>query len=214
MTVVYFMIIIIDSNIFHDDYALKGTLLRILFEYLRKTGFRMVIPEVVYLEIVNKVRESIIAAAEANNKRVRDLEQKTGLSVSPIIYQPDIDEQVKKYEDFLRGRLDRVGATIAEIPSISHKSIIDRDLERKKPFTKTGKGYRDALIWETILQIASGEEDPIIFISKNSNDFANDEKKGLHPDLYLDLSVRGIDFSKTALFSTSDFFALATEYQR
>ena len=204
------MLIILDTNIFFDDYALKGTSLRILFEYLKKSGFHMIIPEVVFLEIVNQVREKITAASEANNKRIRELEVKTGLTISSITYQPDIDKEVDKYENFLRARLKTVGAKIEDIPSISHKSIVERDLKRKKPFTKSGKGYRDALIWETILQIASKEKDNIIFISENSGDFSDDDKKKLHPDLYLDLLNRSLDHTKVRLVLSLQTFVRDT----
>lgn len=204
------MILILDTNVFYDDYGLQGTTLRILFEYLRKGGFRMLIPEVVFMETVNQVREKIAAAAEANNGRVLEMRRKTGLTISPVITPADIEELVNKYTAFLRGRLEAVSATIAEIPSISHKMVLERDLERKKPFTKNGKGYRDALIWETVLQAASNESDPIVFISKNSSDFADDEKKGLHPDLLSDLANHNIDPSKITLLLAIGSFVKET----
>ena len=142
------MIIIPDTNIFFNDWALQRTMIRILLEFASKAGFQIIIPKIILMELVNQVRESIDSVANANNERLRNLYKKTGVSLSSVIIEDDVDDEVKKYESFLRQRLKAVGAKIAKIPRIPHKVIVERDLGRRKPFTKEGKGYRDALVWK------------------------------------------------------------------
>lgn len=200
------MIIIPDTNIFFNDWALQRTMIRILLEFASKAGFQIIIPEIVVMELINQVREEIDSVANKNNKRLLDLHRKFGVSVSSVINGDEVHEEVKKYESFLRQRLKTSGAIIAKIPSIPHKEIIDRDLGRRKPFTKDGKGYRDALIWKTILDTVVSQKEELIFISENSTDFADDNKKGFHPDLIQDLGIHKIDPSKVILVLSLPLF--------
>lgn len=193
------MIIIPDTNIFFNDWALQRTMIRILLEFASKAGFQIIIPKIILMELVNQVRESIDSVVNANNERLRNLYKKTGVSLSSMIIGDEADDEVKKYESFLRQRLKTAGAKIAKIPRIPHKVIVERDLGRRKPFTKEGKGYRDALVWETILDIVESQGEELVFLSENSKDFADEDKKGFHSDLLQDLSIRKIDDSKVIL---------------
>ena len=52
---------------------------------------------------------------------------------------------------------------------------------------------------ETILDIVESQGEELIFLSENSKDFADEDKKGFHSDLLQDLSSRKIDGSKVIL---------------
>lgn len=171
---------------------------RILLEYAGKAGFSITVPEVVVMELVNQVREKIATVAEENNERLDDLVRMTGVTVSSKITKTEMEKELIRYDESLRKKLQVAGVTIASIPNVSHQTILKRDLERRKPFKK-GKGYRDALIWETILNVARETDDRVKFITKNSGDFANDEKNLLHDDLSQDLIALGLDSSKVTL---------------
>jgi len=60
-------------------------------------------------------------------------------------YRPDgsriLSEEVK-----------RMNAQSPDYADISHADIVTRDLKRRKPFQQNGKGYRDTLLWETIVR--------------------------------------------------------------
>lgn len=64
-------------------------------------------------------------------------------------------------------------------------------MARRKPFADDDRGYRDALIWESILQLAEESDTPIALITGTSRDFAGPDS-GLHADLVQDLLERGL----------------------
>jgi hypothetical protein len=200
------MIIIPDTNIFFNDWDLKRTTIRILLEFAPKAGFEIIFQEIVIMELVNQVREAIVSVANANNERLTDLYQKTGTRISFFIIEDEIEKEVGKYEEFLRKRLEKLETKTARIPDISHKTILERDLERRKPFSKDGKGYRDALIWQTILETAKEQKDKIVFITQNTKDFADDDKKGFHDDLVQDIRDLKFDPSKITLSPSLSLF--------
>jgi hypothetical protein len=75
------------------------------------------------------------------------------------------------------------------IPLVSHTSIIERCGRRKKPFgeKKGDKGYKDYLIWLSIVELTKTADLQIIFLSQNKNDFADETGTVLHADLLIDL---------------------------
>ena len=52
----------------------------------------------------------------------------------------------------LSQEVKRMNTQSPDYADISHADIVTRDLKRRKPFQQNGKGYRDTLLWETIVR--------------------------------------------------------------
>lgn len=68
---------------------------------------------------------------------------------------------------------------IFDIPENIFNNIIDRAINKKKPFLgdkgESDKGFKDAILWESLLENAKKQEvNNFYFITKNSNDFPKD----------------------------------------
>jgi PIN domain len=66
---------------------------------------------------------------------------------------------------------------------------VTQDLSGRKPFSATGKGYRDALIWASIVELCSGltDADTLIFVTNNSSDFCHGDETTVASELLTDL---------------------------
>ncbi|MFQ5734756.1 MAG: PIN domain-containing protein, partial [Planctomycetaceae bacterium] len=95
-------------------------------------------------------------------------------------------DSVKAYESALAERLAELQAEIPENPA-SHRSLIQRALERRKPFGQKDGGYRDALIWQCILHDIAGRDRLTVFVTQNTNDFAAKDGTQFHRHLLDDL---------------------------
>lgn len=187
------MKIVIDTNIIHGDFYLRNAQIISLCETSKICGIRVLVPEIVIDEVINHYREKI---DEAN----KDLEKaKKGISffypmesVRDYFSPTNTDQLLKDYRNALFKRLDELNITIIPYPNISHKELVKRDLARKKPFQPSGKGYRDALIWESVCNnIEKTDNNPdVVFINKNTKDFF--EKGNIHPDLQTDVEKKGL----------------------
>lgn len=187
------MKIVIDTNIIHNDFFLKNAQIISLCETAKICGIQVLVPQIVIDEVVNHYREKIDAA----NK---DLEKaKSSLSffypdesVGDYFSSDKAAQLLKDYRDELIKRLEELGITIIPYPKISHEELVKRDLARRKPFQESGKGYRDALIWESVYNnIEKIDNNPdVVFINKNTKDFF--EKDKLHPDLITDIKKKGL----------------------
>lgn len=79
---------------------------------------------------------------------------------------------------------------------------------RKKPFSESGggkvSGYRDCLIWESVVGVAKETSDVVAFITNNTHDFALDGE--LHPDLASDLEDNGLEKETVVLYTSLQEF--------
>lgn len=204
------MKVILDTNIIFSDFHLKGARIKNLCESVKSTGDTVHIPEVVVDESINKYREKTRECKLKIDRGISDFKRLTGKDVedNPISDEFILKES-EKYARSFKKQLQELGIKIIPYPSISHQELVKRDLARKKPFQETGKGYRDALIWESVKSICEKslslfENPKIIFVNKNHKDFC--EEGLLHPDLKEDLVNNGINEDYVRVIEDIDIF--------
>ncbi|MCH5243096.1 MAG: DUF4935 domain-containing protein [Muribaculaceae bacterium] len=192
------MLIIIDTCILQNDIFLDGVKIDTLCTYAPIRGIKVALPMVVFNEKVNHYREDIIEKSKSlitAIKNFRKLSQKLG-SIYPEENIDSAEDLVKKYSDYLRSRCSTLNIDFLPYPKSNIPELLQKDLLAKKPFKKKGVGYRDAFIWDTILESLKPtdkilDEPQIIFITENTTDFYDSEKKCLHPDLKEELVKKG-----------------------
>ncbi|MHC1719239.1 MAG: PIN domain-containing protein [Clostridiaceae bacterium] len=91
---------------------------------------------------------------------------------------------VDEYSNYLDRLIAGNEIRLIDYPSISHKCVVNSALSGEKPFSTDGKkGYRDFLIWQSVLSVANSyPTESMHFVSSNTNDFS-DAKDHLHTDL-------------------------------
>lgn len=70
------------------------------------------------------------------------------------------------------------GGSYMDMPQVDHSTLVERAMLGKKPFDSNGKeGYRDALIWYSILELCGrlSSDDYVLFVTGNSRDFCDDK---------------------------------------
>lgn len=183
--------IILDTNVIYNDYHLIGTRITALCFSAKNLNHIIYIPEVVIDEFVKQYNEEVDELARSYNSSLKKLiKLKMISSESALIKSSHADYEKKVYE-----RLEELNVKVLGYPKADHKTIVFKELYKKKPFKDSEKGYRDALIWETVKQFAKGLKgsDKLIFMSENTKDFAVKGGRGLHEDLEVDLAEAGIN---------------------
>ncbi len=176
--------VVLDSNILIADFHLSGPLFRQTLDGVQRLGATLIVPRLVADEVKNKYGERLREAARAAEKTAADLGRLLRREWGDSI---DVEEEAARYADWLDKALKRLKASVPDYPKTAHETVVRRALERRKPFDADGRrGYRDALIWELLLQLAAAPGGELVFVSNNSNDFA--EKGVLHPQLVEDLN--------------------------
>lgn len=207
------MEVVLDTSVLRQKHPLRGITARYLEAFADHYGTGVIVPDVVVREMKRWLTEEVRKVFN----EVRKVGRSAGrLGIADLLDQPDADRDdrgvIRVLEDFDRALRD-LGAFVASIPDgLSHEQVLDRLHAGRKPFSGTGdreKGYRDYLIWETILALGSteGERDehgllPVAFLTLNTADFA-DESGNLHPELRDEARARGVS---VVLYTSIDDF--------
>jgi hypothetical protein len=202
------MKVVLDTNIlFRTKHRLLyGVDIEVLTRAHTKTPIAIVVPEVVRLELTNLYRRSFreeLAAFERHSRSLQAL-----LGETKVHAQCSLDENaaVARYEQLLVERLASLNAVRPDYGSIPHNVIIERCMAARKPFKPSG-GYRDTLVWETVVREVAGPDHVTVLITDNSRDFADPKGKNkLHADLVADLDARGLNPDSVRLCSSIEEF--------
>ena len=207
------MKIILDTNVIHRDYTLTGSAVLKLSDAAQKLGYEVYIPEIVVDEIFRQYRTELESAYDKYTKGASLL---SGLGLKEIklatgedYLSKTLEEKKKRYEK----RLKDLGIELLPYPKTKHEVLVTKELEGKKPFASSKKGYRDSLIWETVMEQLIPVKDlwgetQVLFLSANTLDFA-DAGKNLHPDLIKEFTEQG--FTENAVELVCDFDKFFTE---
>jgi hypothetical protein len=185
------MKILLDSNPIYGDYLLEGAPFETLARYLSWTNDELIVPIVVIEESVRHFRKQY----EKCLGRISSASNILKIIGTVIDEIPTVDEAVHTYRERLLSRLDELGARLLDLPEVSISDLLQRDLLARRPFDRKGKGFRDTLIWESIVLDCATHEEQVIIISADG-DFAQNPRDGdiptrLHEDLRKDLLDAG-----------------------
>ncbi|ATF11225.1 DUF4935 domain-containing protein [Brevibacillus brevis X23] len=181
--------VVLDTNNIYPDFQMDHGIFKVLFDGVRLAGDKIYIPEVVFLELLNKFEENLREHIQKANKEIRSVNKLTGNN-NQYFNDDYILSSVENYKRVLSRIIDDHEIEIIKLPIVQHEQLLNRCLKRKKPFSPNGKGYQDALIWESVLDLAELTQQDVILLTKNTEDFW--EKDGLHRDLIADVAKRKI----------------------
>ena len=151
------------------------------------------IPAVVLAEVVahrkrtlKKQRNDLKRGVRTGRRSVEDLDELRAL----------LDE----HDDGLQRLADAYGdqvlstcgqaASVLPYPSVRHEELVTRVLAYRRPFNESERGYRDALIWYSVLEKAADVR--VVVLTGDTKDFA-DTNGQLGPDLLADVDRLGLD---------------------
>ena len=177
------MRIILDTNIFCQDYWLCKNNFRIFFSGLQRIPAVLLIPKVVIDEFLNKFQNEYSKKHDSLLASLRECNEISNSNTSFNV--SSVEEIIKNHSDSFQRTIARTKAKILEYPKTSHEEIVKFAILRKKPFAENGSGYRDALIWESVKSQVLLSDETVVFISNNTHDFCL--KDLLHPDLVGDV---------------------------
>jgi hypothetical protein len=188
--------IVIDTNIIvaQEPRLLTGPQFDVLDALIRMGAARLFVPSVVVAEAVAHYHDRLIDSMSRIQKGLNSL---SALLVEPMDL-PALDLSVEAataaYGQALRNRLELLGATILDTHRVPVAALEERALARRKPFSQSDRGFRDALIWESLLGEVVSNQEPTILITANHRDFcaSGGGGAGLHPDLQADLALKGL----------------------
>jgi hypothetical protein len=153
---------------------------------LKRTGSTLVLPRIILREAVKNYGEEVVKKAKAASDSARDLDHFVDGVSGASGPTCDFGLYVSIYETALLTRLSELAAEMPEYEDLPLKCLVERALRQHRPFGDKDKGFRDSVLWETVLQKVAKSDRQTVLITNDSG-FTKDAE--LHPDLKADLSA-------------------------
>lgn len=196
------MWIVLDTNIYFNQWLLEGANFRVFRNFCNNTGATLLLPEVVKQEVQNKY-DGELAQARIELDKLAAKFSKLGVECpSNLVVSDDYD-----FDQLVREQYRNV--ILVPYSGVAHEQLVEKALAPKLPFREKEKGYRDALMWLSILDYVkeSGFKESIHFVNANSKDFYSNKSGGLtlHEDLKDDLRARNMETNIIPYTSLNEF---------
>ena len=169
--------ILIRENFFRSPSALL---------FLRATqflGIKIIIPQIVIDEIKGKYPLNLIEKHRQFDKQRKQINNLTQKKVADL----DLLYENKLFSKWINKVINFDNLEVLPYPKISLEEIVRASYKLKKPFKENGEGYKDYIIWESIVSYINNHEgnEEFYFLTGNVRDFCvkKDDKLMLHEDL-------------------------------
>jgi PIN domain len=197
-------IVVIDTNLVFTDLRLKSPWIRalIMASAQRDADIELAVPEVVVQELKTQYRRDFDEALGVARKSRRALR-----NLAPQLPPVDVNQYsdpagtVDQYETWLREQIEtRAQGRILSAPAVHHDVLLRRLAMDERPF-RDDAGYKDALIWFSVLELAL-EGEQVLFCSNNHKDFfvSSGRPPLLAEELVRDLELEGLDADSVVPF--------------
>ncbi|WLG46669.1 PIN domain-containing protein [Pseudomonas sp. FP1740] len=156
----------------------------LLVAMLRAKKAKLLVPEVLRMEYINQF---IQAGDDARDKAMKELDKlKTfcGYDMSGFLPRPQFGE-AQALE--ILAQLEDVIHIIPTTPELK-VAAADRSINGVRPTSKTDHGYKDCLIWESLLTLPGGSE--VLLLSRDEAAFF--DKGVLAPNLEKEAKEKGL----------------------
>jgi hypothetical protein len=184
------MIVFLDANVLMQDPTCSGTVWHVLAHAPDAWGLRLVTSEVAIAEAVGGYGRRVSAEVAKVEKLTRSWGA-LGAAEEAVSFLELLRKKRAAYQDHLQSSLRAAGVEVLNAPDVSHMEIVSRSVARRRPCDDKGDGYRDTLIWLSVLFVASeNPEEDVVFVTEDT-DFMDDDQQGFHGDLLEDLSEIG-----------------------
>ena len=201
---------VLDANtVIAEQYGASAHM-RALLSASSAVGFQVHLPKVALEEIAAKYERELSKNAKEADKNLSRLSWLLGRSIDSPMEGFDPKEETRAFREKLLSHLGMTESHIIDYPDTLHETLVKRATSRKRPFDDNGSGYRDAIIWESVLELATQVKGPIVLVTKDK-DF-RERSSNLHGDLIKDLERLGLPEDKVIL--ATDLASLVEQHVR
>lgn len=183
------MNVLLDSNIYRLDFRMKSPRFRALFDYLRKTRSRLVVPEIVMEEVISNHRREVKKRAAAANDAWQSLGQViVRKTLTEKVFSDNLDEETSALRQVFANPAKGVSVQMYDsVAGVDVREVYRRGITRTAPARQDGEELRDVILWLIALEY-SQQHGEVAFITNDSGFWAADT---LQPRLSEDIASRG-----------------------
>ena len=201
---------VLDANTVIAEQFGASAHFRALLAASSAVGYKVYLPVTALEEIAAKYERELSKNVQEAGKGLSMLSRLLGRRLHSPIEGFNSRNETASFQKRLLSQLRVAEGTILDYPITPHETLVKRATSRKRPFDENGSGYRDALIWETVLELAAQVDETVVLVS-NDKDF-RDTTGNLHSDLVQDLERLGL--SENSVILATELPGLVDEHVR
>ena len=194
------MRIVVDTSIIWKEGFTYSHLFKFLVAATQIAGDTIQIPAVVVFESKARFEEELRTKQKGINKEFKKLQNILGRCPQPNPINLNVAEETR----ILQKRLEGFGPVL-DLTEASHESLVKRAVYRKRPFDENGSGYRDTLIWTSVVELATNTDENVILLSEDKI-FKAAKGEHLSKQLKDELSSLGLPDGKVILVRSVSSF--------
>lgn len=173
--------VVVDTTTLVDTWTCDTALWKALFLKADTGKVQIGVPLVVLREFERRYRARAVRDLEDYRRAEGRVRKLLPGRLTATANRDDEENLIASAFQDVRARLLE-HAEVLPLPAVSHAALLEADLGQKKPFKENGVGYRDALIWHSLLEAgARYAKDGVWLVSDNVTDFGRG--KGEEPQL-------------------------------
>lgn len=193
------MDIILDANAYirvlhnHGRGFLQTNQFAELLTYLRRTGSRLVIPELTCNEVVARYGERLVEVTKDARDAWSTLQQ-VGMQERMDFLEPNTKSELATLHDLLLNPAQGVRTVLyTDYSGVDVRQVVRRGVGRVRPANDKGEELRDVILWLIVLHYAKESKTRIAFVSDDKTFQRTDGT--LHPTLQQDVEQAAVDIS-------------------
>lgn len=192
-------IIFIDTSIFESNNFLESKRIREVYKLAERGDIKIVLPELTYDEIVNRISKNILEASKKFKKYRNDTRVLRNIESLSEKFAPfDNDKVQKEFVEKIETQFAKSNIEIVDYPTLNIKYIFRSYFEKRFPFGSGGKKseFPDAFALKSIELWAEENNTKVLAFSKD-NDMLNYNSTHLEIiedfDLWLSNKIKEIE---------------------
>ena len=198
------MYVVVDANILVREGFGGSALFEFFLSSSHLTNYKICVPALVFTEVTAQFHRTLDKEANSARGSLDKLSRLLSRSLSSSLDDLDQRREADIFRSRLESRISNARSTVLGYPNVAHEKVVGRAIGRKRPFDAKGSGYRDTLIWNSVLELASKDTDSIVLVS---GDKAFGDGNGqLHRELSNELSDLGHGEARVSLVPSLSTF--------
>jgi hypothetical protein len=164
------MDVTLDANIYLSDPRMEGISFKSLLDYLRMTGSRLILPKLVFDEVVARYPERVLPHFKRAISESSSLKNLVFVARVRKVPEPDIARETRSLKAKLLKPSKYVKATsLKDFRGISVEEIARRGVHRIPRANTAGEELRDVITWLMVLKYAEGSKREVAFITSDKH---------------------------------------------
>ena len=192
--------IVLDTNAIVSEGFGNSRQFKALLSVSNSLDYTIVVPQPVIDETVARFADGLAREVKSVQNSLKKLSNLMGRSLDSPVGSLDLERETESFRCALQRKFHDASVVVVGYPDTSHEELVGRATSRVRPFNDAGSGYRDTVIWMSVLDLVARTTGRVVLVTADN---AFSEKKDgphLHRQLAAEVArIPGRDASSVAL---------------